>query len=180
MIRAEVPPGKGLLRLLDGQKQPPGGTVHRHPGIAAQRGRHLHVGHHVVDQPGFEVAVVLEGGIQGEFVQAVVIPAVQIVVEFQLQAVPTEAVFLRQPEGVVPLGPQAHLIESLPVDDRGAGDIFLRRGVFEEGRPVLHPQIYGVDPAVVKEAGGVLRRGAGGPEAQGLPEAEQAGEDQGQ
>ena len=56
----------------------------------------------------------------------------------------------------------------------------IRRGVFEEGCPVLHPQVYGVDPAVVKEAGGVLRRGAGGPEAQGLPEAEQAGENQGQ
>ena len=109
-----------------------------------------------------------------------VIPAVHIVVEFQLQAVPGQAVLLRQPEGVVPLGPQAHLVKFLPVDDRGAGDIFLRRGVFQKGRPVLHPQVHGVDPAIVKEAGGVPGRGAGGPEAQSLPEAEQTGEDQGQ
>ena len=47
-------------------------------------------------------------------------------------------------------------------------------------RAVLHPQVHGVDPAIVKEAGGVPGRDAGGPEAQSLPEAEQTGEDQGQ
>ena len=180
VIRAEIPPGKGLLRLLDGQKQPPRLTVHRHPGVATQGRRYLHIVHHVVDQVRFEITVVLKGGVQGELVQAMVVAPVHIVVEFQLQTVPGQAVLLRQPEGVVPLGPQAHLVKLLPVDDRGAGDILLRRGVFEESRPVLHPQVHGVDPAIVKEAGGVPGRGAGGPEAQSLPEAEQTGEDQGQ
>ena len=45
VVRPEIPPGEGLLRLLNGQEQPPGGVIHRHPGVATQRGRHLHIGH---------------------------------------------------------------------------------------------------------------------------------------
>ena len=59
--------------------------------------------HHVVDQIGLEAAVVLEGGVQGELVQAVVVPAVHIVVELQLEAVPAQSILLRQPQELFPL-----------------------------------------------------------------------------
>ena len=124
-----------------------------------------------------EVAVVLKGGVQGELVQAVVVPAVHIVVELQLEAVPAQSILLRQPQGVVPLGPEAHLVKFLPVDDGGAGDVLLLRRVRDELPPVLYLKVHGVDPAVVKEAVGIPRCGGGAPEAQSLPEAEQPRQD---
>ena len=89
-------------------------------------------------------------------------------VELQLQAVPAQAILLCEGEGVVPLGPQPHLTEFLPVDDHGAGEVFLLRGVLREGGPVLHLQVDLVDPPVVEEAEDIAGRGMGRLNAQPL------------
>ena len=169
VIRAEVPPGKS----------PP--PVPRWPGTAPRGRRSPSPRHSCTEGPappcrpscgrpvGLEVAVVLEGGIQGELVQSRGnsrrphsgrIPASGCT---GTGRTPPSA------GGSCPLGPQAHLVKFLPVDDRGTGDIFLRRGVFQKGRPVLHPQVHRVNPVVVKEAGGIPGRGAGWPRPRTSP-----------
>ena len=157
VVYAEIPPGKGLLRLFHRQEQAPGLPVHRHPCETAQGRRHAQKVHDVIGQVGFQVAVVLEGGVQGELVQAVIAAPLPVVVELQLQAVAGKAVFFGQPQGVVPLGPQPHLAKGFPIDLHRGGNVRLLRGASQEGFPILHPQVDGVDPSLVKQPGDVPR-----------------------
>ena len=150
VIIPEIPAGKGFLRLLYRQEQAPVLSVDRHPDIAAKGRRHPHERHHIVDHVGFQVAVVLKGSVQGKFVQPIIIPAVQELVEFQLEAVAGKPVFLRQPQGIVALCPQPDIMKRFSVDFDGAGHIFFAFGVCDKSAPVRNLDINGVHPAVVK------------------------------
>ena len=161
VIIPEIPAGKGFLRRLNCQKQTPVLSIDRHPGIAAKRRRHPHKCHHVVDHVGFQIAVVLKGGVQRKFVQPIVIPSVQELVKFQLEAIAGKPVFLRQPQRVVALGPQPNIVKRLSVDFDGAGHIFFLFRVPDKSTPVLDLNINGVHPAVVKKPGHISRVGAG-------------------
>ena len=160
MICSEIPAGEGLLRLLDSEEKAPGLAVYRHPYVAAQRRGHFHEAHHVIGHIGLQAAVVLKGGVQGEFVEAVVISAVPETVEFQLQAVAPESIFLRQVQRIVALGAQADMAEGLAVDDHVAGHVFLFRGAAQEGAPAVGLDVDGVDAAAVEKPAFISRHGA--------------------
>ena len=158
----EIPPGKCLLRLLHGEEKAVGISVYRDPHVAAQRRRDAHVLHHVIGDVVFQIAVVLEGGIQRKFVQTVVGLSFLKMVEFQFQAVALQPVLRHQTSGIISLCPKSGVGKGLPVYDRIAPEIGFGGRCGEKGFPVLQLQVDRMYPAVVKKtrfiAGGGMQR----------------------
>ena len=63
------------------------------------------------------------------------------------------SIFLCQPQGVVPFGPQAYLLEYLPINLDGTGNILLLGRILDKAVPIVNLYINGMNPAVIKKPG---------------------------
>lgn len=147
---------EGLLRLLDGEKKSPGLAVHRHPGVARQRRRHVHEAHHVEGKPVFHVGVVLKGRIKGKFVEPVIILRSEMV-ELDLQTVALVAVVLGEAQRIVALSAQADVVDAFAVDDEVGGPVLLLWRCGEKRLPVVDLDVDGVHARGVEQPRGVAR-----------------------
>ncbi len=154
-----VPVCKRILRFLHGQIQSPGTAVHRHPHIAGKRRRHSHMGHHVIGQIAFQIAVVLKRGIKRQLIQAVIALSRDIMIKLHLQAVAVPSVFFNELSGIVSFDTDPRLLTDLTVYDDGTGAVFLPGSLLQKTFPVLHLNVNRMHSAVVEQERCVFRMG---------------------
>ena len=135
-----------------------GVPVYCDPHVTAERRWNTHVFHHVIGNVVFQIAVVLEGSVQGKLIQAIVgLPFFEMI-HFQLKAVPCQTIFFYKASGVVSLCPESRVGKEFPVYD----DIALKVGFggsgCKKGFPVFKLQVNGVYPAVIEKARLITRR----------------------
>ena len=66
-------------------------------------------------------------------------------VKLHLQAVAVQTVPLRQPAGIISLGPQSHIGKTFPVNPDGAWMVLLLRSRLEKPFPVLNQDFHLMD-----------------------------------
>src|SRR5699024_9751348 len=157
---AEIPLCKGFFRFFDSKKQPMRLSIYRNPCVTAERGRHLHVFHHIVCNIIFQVAVVLKGGVQRQFVQSIIGIAFLKMVKLQLQAVSFQSIFLYQTPGIISLCTETCIRKPFSVYDNITLKVSFRGSSFKKCIPVINLQVNGMYPAVVKKAALIFGRGA--------------------
>ncbi len=180
LVRAVIALQKGLLHPLHCQIQPPVLPVYGEKGEAAQGGLYPKGVHQGVGKIVLQHGGVLNQVVQAQLVQPIVGLAAVVVVELHLKAVALAAQSGHGGQRGVALCPNAHIFAGLPVNHHIGLIIFLVGGVGKQVFPVVHHNVDGVYPCVVKQTLLIAQAPGSGRKAQGLAVHQKNGERQGQ
>ncbi len=153
VIAAVVALQEGLLHPLHRQVETPVLPVDGEVDIAAKRGIHTKVAHHLIGEIVLHIGVVLDNVVEADLIQAVVVDGAVIVVKLHFETISVVAIAGHLGQRGISFGPDGHILIALVVDDQVTQDVLLVGAALQEPLPVVHDNVNGMDPGGIETGG---------------------------